>query len=226
MGVSQRKTVTIVFSDIAGSTELGERLDPEAMQEVMRRYGSAMRAALEHHGGVVEKFIGDAVMAVFGIPLLHEDDAVRAVRAAVDMQAALSELNAAFDEEYGVRLDMRIGVHTGEVITSATTSDQALVAGDAVNAAARLQSAAPLGSVLIGPATYRLVAGVVESTPHGELSLRGKSQPLATWRVLGVASPPRAPKFEPIAGRGRELGRLARHLAEAADHERSRVQPE
>ena len=159
-------------------------------------------------------------MAVFGIPLLHEDDAVRAVRAAIDMQAALTELNAAFDEEYGVCLDMRIGVHTGEVITNATASDQALIAGDAVNAAARLQSAAPLGSVLIGPATYQLVADVVESAPHGELSLRGKSQPLATWRVLGVASPSRAPTFEPIAGRGRELGRLAHNLDQAADQER------
>ena len=108
-----RKTVTILFCDVTGSTELGEQLDPESMRKVMARYFDAMRAALERHGGSVEKFIGDAVMAVFGIPQLHEDDALRAVRAAVDMRAALRDLNHELERDHAVRLACRIGVNTG-----------------------------------------------------------------------------------------------------------------
>ena len=114
-----RKIVTIVFCDVTGSTELGEQLDPESMRKVMGRYFDAMRAALERHGGTVEKFIGDAVMAVFGIPQLHEDDALRAVRAAVDMHAALEDLNHELERDHGVHLACRIGVNTGEVLVGA-----------------------------------------------------------------------------------------------------------
>src|SRR3989442_4270324 len=112
-----RKTVTIVFSDITGSTALGERLDPEALRLVMMRYFDAMRVILEHHGGTVEKFIGDAVMAVFGVPVVHEDDALRAVRAAAEMRDRVAELNGELAPDYGVELELRIGVNTGEVVT-------------------------------------------------------------------------------------------------------------
>src|SRR6187455_2033431 len=107
-----RKVVTVVFADVVGSTALGERLDPESLRRVMWRYFDAMRVALERHGGTVEKFIGDAVMAVYGLPVRHEDDAVRAIRAAADMQAALPELNRAFREEWQLELHNHIGVNT------------------------------------------------------------------------------------------------------------------
>src|SRR3954462_7946120 len=144
-----RKTVTIVFSDLKGSTALGEALDSEALREVMSRYFDAMRTEIERHGGLVEKYIGDAVMAVFGLPTLHEDDALRAVRAAVAMRRALEELNDELDEHSGVRLANRIGVNTGEVVAGDPTGGQRLVTGDAVNVAARLEPAAGPGEGLI-----------------------------------------------------------------------------
>ena len=136
-----RKTVTIVFSDLKGSTALGETLDSEALREVMRR-------VLEEHGGAIEKYIGDAVMAVFGIPRAHEDDALRAVRAARGMQHALAELNDELERAWGVRLENRTGVNTGEVVVGDPTAGQRLVVGDAVNTAARLEQVAPPMEVL------------------------------------------------------------------------------
>src|SRR5512132_1803266 len=115
-GREVRKTVTVVFCDVSGSTALGERLDPEALRRVMSRYFEEMKVAIERHVGTVEKFIGDAVMAVFGIPVLHEDDALRAVRAASDMRDALVPLNEDLERQYGVRLAVRIGVNTGAVV--------------------------------------------------------------------------------------------------------------
>src|SRR5919201_410952 len=116
-GREVRKTVTVLFADVAGSTALGERLDPELLRRVMQRYFEEMRAVLERHGGTVEKFIGDAVMAVFGVPTVHEDDALRAVRAAVELRDALRELNEDLDRQWGLALQIRIGVNTGEVVT-------------------------------------------------------------------------------------------------------------
>ena len=210
-----RKTVSIVFADVVGSTALGERLDPETLQLVIGRYGGEMQRVVELHGGRVEKFIGDAVMAVFGVPVLHEDDALRAVRAGLGMRDAIVELNRELEADYGVELGIRIGVHTGEVITDELAVDQALVAGDAVNAAARLQAAAPTGAVLIGPETHRLVAGRVRLRRHGDLELRGKTGRMRTWRVEGLvrgreslrAAPARA-----MVGRRRELGSLRRRF--------------
>ena len=131
-----RKVVTIVFSDLKGSTALGESLDSEALREVLSRYFDDMRTVLERHGGVVEKFIGDAVMAVFGLPTVHEDDALRAVRAAAEMKVALGRLNDELHERWGVRLTNRTGVNTGEVVAGDPTSGQRLVTGDTVNVAA------------------------------------------------------------------------------------------
>ena len=130
----QRKTVTVLFCDVAGSTALGEKLDPEALRLVLARYFERMKAIVEYHGGTVEKFIGDAVMAVFGVPVLHEDDALRALRAAVEMREAFPEL--------GIR--GRIGVTTGEVVTG---TEERLATGDAVNVAARLEQAAEPGEI-------------------------------------------------------------------------------
>ncbi|HEU5279768.1 MAG TPA: adenylate/guanylate cyclase domain-containing protein, partial [Gaiellaceae bacterium] len=145
-----RKTVTIVFSDLKGSTAMAEKLDSEAVREVMSRYFDEMREALERHGGKIEKYIGDAIMAVFGLPQAHEDDALRAVRAAVGMRDKLQEMNAALEKRFGVTLAARTGVNTGEVVANDDeTADQKLATGDAVNVAARLEQAAPVNEIYL-----------------------------------------------------------------------------
>jgi len=160
-----RRTVTVVFCDLKDSTKLGERLDAEALREVVGRYFATVHDVLEAHGGRIEKFIGDAVMAVFGLPRLHEDDALRAVRAAAAMQQSLAALNDDLDRRYGVRLAHRTGINTGEVITGDPSAGQRLVTGDAVNVAARLEQAAGTGEVLVGELTYRLVRDATELEP-------------------------------------------------------------
>src|SRR6187455_588471 len=128
-----RKVVTVVFADVAGSTALGEQLDPESLRRVMWRYFDAMQAALQRHGGTVEKFIGDAVVAVFGVPAVHEDDPLRAVRAAAEIGESLEALNVELERDHGVRISTRTGVNTGEVIAGGGARDQQLATGDAVN---------------------------------------------------------------------------------------------
>ena len=206
-----RKVVTVVFTDVVDSTALGERLDPESMRRVMWRYFDAMQATLERHGGTVEKFIGDAIVAVFGVPAVHEDDALRAVRAAFEMREALERVNEDLAREYGVRIGTRTGVNTGEVIVGDTAADQKLATGDAVNVAARLEQAAQAGEVLLGQATYRLVGDAVVVEPVPAVEAKGKSQPLAAWRLLGLR--PDVPAFArpivtPFVGRHRELDEL------------------
>ncbi|HEY6076079.1 MAG TPA: adenylate/guanylate cyclase domain-containing protein, partial [Gaiella sp.] len=169
-----RKVVTVVFTDVAGSTALGERLDPETLRRVMWRYFDSMQATLERHGGTVEKFIGDAIVAVFGVPAVHEDDALRAVRAAFEMREALERLNEQLGSEYGIRIAARTGVNTGEVIVGQSVVDQKLATGDAVNVAARLEQAAEPGEVLLGEATYDLVREAVVAEPAGEVEAKGK----------------------------------------------------
>jgi class 3 adenylate cyclase/tetratricopeptide (TPR) repeat protein len=216
-----RKVVTIVFSDLKGSTAMGERLDSESLREVMTRYFDAMRAELERHGGVVEKFIGDAIMAVFGLPQLHEDDALRAVRAAADMQRAQAELNDELERHWGVRLTVRTGVNTGEVVAGDPTAGQRLVTGDAVNVAARLEQAAGAQEVLLGDLTYRLVRDFVDVEEVEPLELKGKSEPVPAYRLVAVREgAERARRLDtPLVGRADELGRLDTSL-EAAIAER------
>jgi class 3 adenylate cyclase/tetratricopeptide (TPR) repeat protein len=210
-----RKTVTIVFSDLKGSTSLGESLDTESLREVLNLYFQEMQAALERHGGTVEKFIGDAVMAVFGLPRLHEDDALRAVRAAADMKEGLATLNQRLEASYGVRLENRTGVNTGEVVAGDATQGQRLVTGDAVNTAARLEQAAPALEVLIGEPTYRLVKGSVKVEPVEPLSLKGKAQPVPAYRLISVHPGEAFIRHldAPIVGRVRELSVLEEALA-------------
>jgi class 3 adenylate cyclase len=177
-----------VFSDVTGSTALGERLDPEALRGVMGRYFDRMAAVIEAHGGTVEKFIGDAVMAVFGIPRLHEDDALRAVRAAIGMREALAALNADLERQHGEGLAARIGVNTGEVVAGDPSAGQRLVTGDAVNVAARLEQAAAPGEILVGEPTFRLVRDAVEVEPVEPLALKGKEERVPAFRLLAVAA--------------------------------------
>ncbi len=193
-----RKTVTVLFCDLAGYTSAGERLDPEALRRIQSRYFEEARAALERHGGTVEKFIGDAVMAVFGIPQVHEDDALRALRAAVELREAVVVLG----------LEPRIGVNTGEVVAG---SGDALVTGDAVNTAARLEQAAGPGEILIGEQTRLLARGAVEVEPSPPVVAKGKAAPIEAYRLVSVTEG--APAFErhlesPLVGRHRELEAL------------------
>ena len=213
----QRKTVTIVFCDVMGSTALGERLDPEALRRVMSRYFDEMKTSIERHGGTVEKFIGDAVMAVFGIPFVHEDDALRAVRAASDMRVALELLNKELEREHGVTLAARIGVNTGEVV--AGTSEQTLVTGDTVNIAARLEQAAAPGEVLIGEPTHWLVRDAVVVDAVEPLELKGKAETVPALRLVSVADTAagRARRLDsPMIGRERPLALLLQLFEGAA----------
>jgi class 3 adenylate cyclase len=176
----------VLFCDVAGSTSLGERLDPESLRSAMERYFDRMQVVLESHGGTVEKFIGDAVMAVFGVPKVHEDDALRAVRAATDMREALHELNGELEAELGVRIETRIGVNTGEVVAGDTGAGQRLVTGDAVNTAARLEQAGTTGEILIGERTFELVRDAIEAKPLDPLALKGKAEAVGAYRLLAV----------------------------------------
>src|SRR5215510_14760703 len=160
-----RKVVTVLFCDVTGSTALGERIDPESLRRVMSRYFETAKAIVERHGGTVEKFIGDAVMAVFGVPTVHEDDALRAVRAAAEMRDRLRDLNEELEPTYGLTLQIGIGVNTGEVVAGAPAAGHSLVTGDAVVIAKRLEEAAPPGEILIGKATYPLVRDAINAGP-------------------------------------------------------------
>ena len=152
----------------------------------MEQYFSVVRRELERHGGTVEKFIGDAAMAVFGIPVVHDDDALRAVRAAVDMRTALGGLNQELEETHGVRLAIRTGVNTGEVVAGDPTDRQSFATGAAVATAQRLEAAARSGEILLGDSTYRLVSNAVLVEPMEPLELKGKAEPVRAWRLLGV----------------------------------------
>jgi class 3 adenylate cyclase len=206
-----RKLVTVLFCDVVGSTTLAERLDPEALGGLMMTHFSRMEEIIVSHGGVVEKYVGDAVLAVFGYPSVHEDDAVRACRAAVDMRDALRQLNERFEATWGVRLETRTGVNTGEVVAAAPTRDQTLPLGDPANVAARLQTAAPPGEIYLGESTWRLVRQLVRAEPVRTLVLKGKTEPVAAWRLIEVASPGAAwpePAGSVFAGRDAEMESL------------------
>jgi class 3 adenylate cyclase/tetratricopeptide (TPR) repeat protein len=206
-----RKTVTAVFCDIADSTTLGEKLDPESLRRVLSRYFEEMRLVLERHGGLVEKFIGDAVMAVFGIPQAHEDDALRAVQAAGEMRETLKLLNKEIERDRGASIAVRIGVNTGEVMVGDPSSRQALVTGDAVNIASRLEQTANADEVLIGEDTFRLVRGMVVAEPLEPLALKGKSGKTRAYRLIEVSPEQlgRSVRFDsPMVGREHEMSLL------------------
>ena len=206
-----RKTVTVVFADVIDSTPLGEELDAETYRHIISRYFIEVSRVLERHGGTVEKFIGDAVMAVFGIPVVHEDDGLRAVRAATELREALARLNEELRGDYGIELAVRTGVNTGEVFASDPAEGQAFATGEAVGLAQRLESAASPGEILIGEATHRLVRDAVLVEPLELLTLKGIAQPVHAWRLLGVVKG--APAFarrldSPLVARERELALL------------------
>ncbi|HEY6707471.1 MAG TPA: adenylate/guanylate cyclase domain-containing protein [Actinomycetota bacterium] len=220
-----RKTVTVVFSDLAGSALAGQRLDPESLTVVMAHWFDHMRGLFERHGGRVQKFVGDAVVAVFGIPVVNEDDALRAVRAAAGIAASLGQLNAELERDWGVTVEVRTGVNTGEVVTGDPAIGDALVLGDAVNVAARLEQVAAPGEVLLGQSTYRLVRDAVEAERVTPLHLKGKGAPVVAYR-LGQVDPGALGHARrqdaPIVGREPELRLFAwvyeRVVATASSH--------
>jgi class 3 adenylate cyclase/tetratricopeptide (TPR) repeat protein len=194
--------VTVLFCDVVGSTALGESVDPEALQELLARYFERMKGIVESHGGSVEKFIGDAVMAVFGVPVAHEDDTLRACRSAVEMRHAFPELG----------VEGHIGVNTGEVLTG---TEERLATGDAVNVAARLEQAAGPGEVLIGAETLALVGGAVEVGEERVLELKGKSEPVSAHPLLAVYEAMERSHATRFVGRERELQQLGDAWARA-----------
>jgi class 3 adenylate cyclase len=219
-----RKLVTVLFADVVGSTALGEQLDPETMRAALGRYFTAARTVLERHGGTVEKFIGDAVMAVFGIPLLHEDDALRAVRAAVELRDEIARLNEQLSAERGFRVEFRVGVNSGMVVAGGEGSGS-FVTGDPVNVAARLEQAAGAGEVFIGDATYRLVRDYVDVESLPPLAAKGKSEDVRAYRLSGLvgdvgAAVRSSEKSAPFVGRRRELARLNEAFDDAVQQRR------
>ncbi len=221
-----RKTVTVLFADVTGSTALGEQLDPEALRALMGRYFATMRRIIESHGGTVEKFIGDAVMAVFGIPHVHEDDALRAVRAAAQIRDELAALNAELTASRGLAIRFRTGVHTGEVVAGDPSSGQTLVTGDTVNTAARLEQNAPPGEILIGRPTWSLVRDAVEVEAVDPIPAKGKAEPVPAFllrRVEPGAEGRRRRHDIPLVGREDDLARLVGAFRDAVDAREARL---
>ena len=218
----RRKLATLLFCDMSGSTAMGERVDAESVRDMVFRYFHTMRAAIERHDGTVEKFIGDAVVAVFGVPVAHEDDALRAVRAAWEMQQRLAELNEELERSVGTTIALRIGLNSGEVVAGDSSSRQTIVTGDAVNVAARLEQAASPGEILLGEPTYRLVRAAVSVEPVEPIAAKGKSEPVGAYRLVAVLPDgrPERPRATELVGRQAELAEL-RAVFEAAVRDRA-----
>jgi class 3 adenylate cyclase/tetratricopeptide (TPR) repeat protein len=221
-----RRTVTIIFCDLKGSTELGESLDSEVLHEVKRRYFQGMAAEIARHGGKIEKYIGDAIMAVFGLPQLHEDDALRALRAAQGMREALKRVNVELRDRYGIELANRTGINTGEVLAlDDPAAAQQLATGDAVNVAARLEQAAPPGEIYLGAVTYRLARDAIEVEAVEPLILKGKTERVAAYRLIEVHGLDGYARRadSPIVGREDELAAVEALLTELMESRSARV---
>jgi predicted ATPase/class 3 adenylate cyclase len=213
-----RRPVTVLFADLAGFTALSEGLDPEDVRAIQADLFREMSASIERYEGFVEKFVGDAVMAVFGAPRAHEDDPERGLRAALLMRERMGALNRRWERRVGQPLALHIGLNTGPVVAGriGATADAAYaVTGDTVNTASRLQSAAPPGEILISDATYQLTHHAFAFAPREEVRLKGKSEPVGVRRVLGSLAAPRSARgleglglAAPLVGRERELARM------------------
>ena len=214
-----RKTVTALFADLVGSTSFGERTDAEVARSVMGRYHALLQAAIDEHGGTVAKFMGDGMMATFGIPEIAEDDAIRAVRAGVDIQRRFTEFAAEVEAQHNESLGLRVGVNTGEVVIA--TGDADLV-GDALNVAARIEHACRPGNVTVGDETWRLTRGEFGYESLGEVTVAGRAQPVAIFEVVagGTAEVETA---APFVGRAPEMASLRRAFAAATASHAARL---
>ena len=221
-----RRTVTVLFSDISGFTGLAEDLDAESLRRMMSRFYDEMRVVVEQYGGTVARFIGDAVMAVFGIPQLHEDDAIRAVHAALAMHEKVALLSVEFQREWGVEIQVCTGLNTGEVATDDVSLGDALVVGDTVNVAARLQQAALPGQLLLGTATTRLVRDAVRVEELEPLALKGRGAHVTASRVLGLETSARKHSrrlTDSFVGRDAEMEVLRRAFADVVGERTCRL---
>ncbi len=221
---AERRLVSVLFADLVGFTTISESRDPEAVRDLLSRYFERASAIVQEYGGTVEKFIGDAVMAVWGTPTAHEDDAERSVRAALDLVDAVRRLGQEIDAD----LQVRAGVLTGEAAVTVGATNQGMVAGDLVNTASRLQSAAAPGSVLVGEATYRAASGAISFEPAGDRDLKGKAAPVAAYRALRVVAKRggigRSDQLEaPFVGRTAELRLLKDFHAATGEERRPRL---
>ena len=221
-----RRLVTVLFADVADSMTLAESLDAEALARVLRQYFETVSAVLLRHGGSIEKFAGDAVMAVFGMPVSHEDDALRAARAALDIRVGMAALNERLVNEHGVSLEIRVGIETGEVVASQSATSERLVAGEVLGVAARLEQRAGTNEIVLGELTARLIDHAAQLEPLGELEVKGKQKPVRAYRLLEVAAA--APAFDrrldaPLVGRRRELAALRKGLKRAIEAEAVQV---
>lgn len=211
-----RKVVTLLFCDLVGSTALSGALDAETLRSVTLRWFDLMRLNIEEQGGTVEKFIGDAVMAVFGVPTVREDDARRALAAALAMRDALDGFNDRLTKAVGVRLQMRIGINTGQAVTGSATLRQAMVSGEVVNVAARLEQNAAAGEILVGPGTLAAAGPGVRTAPTGPLLLKGKADRVTAHRLLALDEenePEALRRFDlAFVGRDHELALVNRAL--------------
>lgn len=217
-----RKTVTVLFADIADSTSLGESLDAEALERVLRRYFDEVREVVVRHGGTLEKFIGDAAVAVFGVPTTREDDALRALRAAAEIRDRLEVLNEEFERDLGIRLGVRTGISTGEVLVSEASGEGLTASGDTMNVAARLEQTASAGEILIGARTRTLGGDAIVVEEIAPLELKGKAQPVEAFRLLAAlpdASPYERRADAPLVGRQDELESLHDALRRAVANE-------
>jgi len=188
MRAEERKLVTVIFADLVGSTALAGSRDPERVGRILDRYAATMREAIELWGGTVEKFIGDAVVAAFGVPAVREDDAGRALNAALEMQDRLETLNTELEREHGIRLALRIGVNTGDVLAAtAGRLDQRFLAGDAVNMAARLQQSAEPGAILVADRTADATAHSFHFDAPKQIEVRGSSTPVSARKLIGAS---------------------------------------
>jgi DNA-binding SARP family transcriptional activator len=221
----RRKAVTILFADIVDSTTIGATLDPEVLRTIMRRYFDTVRTMVERHGGTLEKFIGDAAIAVFGIPRLHEDDALRAVRAASDLRDALAGLNEELERDHGLALQVRIGINSGQVLAGEAAAGQPFATGIAVNLAMRLQQAALPGETLIGEATLKLLGNAAEIEAVEPIDPGGSQAPVKAYRLVGVGERPiaRTLSSASFVGRVTELASLEKAFQAVRDERRSRV---
>ena len=221
----RRKTVTILFTDVVDSTSLGAALDPEVLRAIMGRYFDTVRTMVERHGGTVEKFIGDAAVAAFGIPQQHEDDALRAVRAADELRQAITGLNADLEREHSVTIQTRTTINTGEVVSGDPASGQPFATGSAINVAMRLHEAALPAEILLGPATHSLVREAVATEPVESLEIGGSLGRIEPHRLLSVAGSAGIRPTGPAAfvGREDELARLRRAFEGVRAESRSRV---
>jgi DNA-binding SARP family transcriptional activator len=212
-----RRLVTVVFADLVGSTTLGERLDPESLHGVLARYSEACADVLERHGGTVEKFLGDAVVAVFGLRSVHEDDALRAARAAVELRQVAREISGGVEAEWGVRIDIKVALNSGDVFVAAAGRRGAFAGGDVLTVAAGMVQSAQGGEILLGELTRRLLEHLVSAQPVAPLAVRGRAANVQVWRLLDLlAEEPLRPAVTAFVGRERELATLKQALERAA----------